>query len=803
MLMLPAHPDSYGPPAHVRQRVLLDGRAPGRVFDGVGAISSSSSRLLFDYPETQRRQILDYLFKPHYGASLQILKVEIGSGTNSTVMSEPSHMPTPGSVDCHRGFEWRLMKDALALNPHIKFYGVMWGAPGWLDGGLWTQDMVRYELAWLSCARANGLHVSYLGAADEKYSSPPQPSFYVALKKALRARFPGVQVVATDEHTPPDYWAAAKTMAGDPAYRDAVDVLGEHDVCGWQAPYRHCAGSRTALSLHKPMWDSEQSTEGAWSGAAALARAMNRDYIDARITGILNWSLVAAFYGDTNVGGIGLMLAEWPWSGYYEVPPSIWVDAQTTQFTQPGWRYIDSASGYLRDGGSYVTLHSPRGGQYSVVIETTDATRPETITLRATGGLSQGPVQVWSTDLASHDPRSWFTHDATLWPSSGQVRVTVEPHEVYTVSTAAGAHRGAAAAPARPPGLDTSLPLPFHQDFEHVPVGHPAPYFQSLQGTFQSEPCAAGRPGRCYQQMVTAPPVLWHQSSIPPSAVAGDPLWLGDYQVSVDAVLLQPGEAVLLGRVDEYNAYGISGYHLRISTTGSWSLYSQDANGQDTMLASGAASISAGTWHQLALRFTGNTITAMLDGQALATVTDDSHTTGQAGVAVSPWVQAQFDDLNVTRTAPWPRFAARRDSPAITATATSAQRTLYLGHVYTPDRAVDGRVESCWMSSLHTSLPQSITVDLGRRYSTDGLIYMPPLSNPPTVITGYRIFLSTDGRHYAEAAHGTWAGTSASKAVSWPRQQARYVRLEATASAGGKQAAACELGVASTPLPAG
>ena len=61
------------------QRITLDGQGQGRVFDGVGAISSGSSRLLYDYPEAQRRQILDYLFRPDYGASLQILKVEIGS----------------------------------------------------------------------------------------------------------------------------------------------------------------------------------------------------------------------------------------------------------------------------------------------------------------------------------------------------------------------------------------------------------------------------------------------------------------------------------------------------------------------------------------------------------------------------------------------------------------------------------------------------------------------------------------------------------------------------------------------------
>ena len=75
--------------------ITLDPKQPGRMFEGVGAVSAgASSRLLMDYPEPQRSQILDYLFKPNYGASLQHLKVEIGGGVNSTDGTEPTHMRT-------------------------------------------------------------------------------------------------------------------------------------------------------------------------------------------------------------------------------------------------------------------------------------------------------------------------------------------------------------------------------------------------------------------------------------------------------------------------------------------------------------------------------------------------------------------------------------------------------------------------------------------------------------------------------------------------------------------------------------
>src|SRR5689334_18974514 len=72
--------------------VTVDGGSPGRVYDGIGALSAgASSRLLIDYPEPARSQVLDYLFRPGYGAALQVLKVEIGGDTNSTDGSEPSH----------------------------------------------------------------------------------------------------------------------------------------------------------------------------------------------------------------------------------------------------------------------------------------------------------------------------------------------------------------------------------------------------------------------------------------------------------------------------------------------------------------------------------------------------------------------------------------------------------------------------------------------------------------------------------------------------------------------------------------
>ena len=51
-----------------------------RPYRGHGGLSAgASSRLLMDYRDPQRSEILDVLFKPGYGASVHMLKIEIGA----------------------------------------------------------------------------------------------------------------------------------------------------------------------------------------------------------------------------------------------------------------------------------------------------------------------------------------------------------------------------------------------------------------------------------------------------------------------------------------------------------------------------------------------------------------------------------------------------------------------------------------------------------------------------------------------------------------------------------------------------
>ena len=75
-------------------------------FDGVGGLSGGGgcSRLLVDYPAEQQGQVLDYLFTPGFGASLHILKVEIGGDAQSTDGTAASHRHSEAEPpNYHRG----------------------------------------------------------------------------------------------------------------------------------------------------------------------------------------------------------------------------------------------------------------------------------------------------------------------------------------------------------------------------------------------------------------------------------------------------------------------------------------------------------------------------------------------------------------------------------------------------------------------------------------------------------------------------------------------------------------------------
>jgi len=628
--------------AAVTTSITVDGTHSGRTFDGIGAISGGggNSRLLTNYPAAQQSQILDYLFKPGVGADLQILKVEIGGDTNSTDGAEPSVEHASGTVNCAVGYEFWLMQQAKARNPNIRFYGLAWGAPGWVGSTFWTTNTINYIIDWLNCAKSDGFTVTYLGGWNERGHNIP---WYEQLRSTLNtAGYSSVQIVADDSAG----WGAATDAAANSAFNNAVSVFGSHYPCGYLQPATSCTGSSTAMGLNKPLWASENGSQDQNTGAPALIRSITRGYLDAGMTAYINWPLIAAIYPTLPFNTVGLMTAPQPWSGAYTVGENTWATAQVTQFTTPGWSFIDSASGYLggnRANGSYVSLKSPNASAYTTILETTTATAAQTVNFTITGGLPTGAVHVWTTNVNTPATATDFVHSQDITPTGGTYSLTLQPGMVYTVSTTTGQGKGTATSPA-----PHSLALPYTDNFDSDATGSEAAYLSDMQGAFQVQPCT-GRTGQCVRQMAPVKPVEW-QADSDAFALAGDTTW-ANYTVSVDVNLAAAGTVELFGRANSQSRPQShqNAYLLRVSNTGAWSIVRSDTSGTDTTLASGTrTALGTGSWHTLALTMQGSTISGAVDGAAVGSATDTAFQTGQVGIGVVGYQTDQFDNLSVT-----------------------------------------------------------------------------------------------------------------------------------------------------------
>jgi len=637
-------------PTATPSSIAIDAASPGRIFDGVGAISGGggNSRLLIDYPEPQRSQILDYLFKPNYGANIQIFKVEIGADMDSTDGAESSHSHTAADQNYNRGYEWWLMEQARARNPNIKFSALAWGAPHWVgNGNYWSQDMIDYIVKWLKHAQSDHhLTIAYLGGRNEHGYNV---QWYKDLRASLRASGLGsIKVIASDDWERNKLWNIATEMTKDPAVDDAIDIVGVHGPSwgGYPTP--------DALALNKPLWDSEGHFD-EHPGWPEMARNINRNYIAGKATATVFWPIVSAMYDNLPYDDIGLIKCNQPWSGHYVLTPSVWAMAHTTQFARPGWQYLDTASGFFSADttgkhGSYVALRSPDRKDFSLIVETVQATAP--ITARfSLAGFASRKLHLWVTDLTSSDPSQWFVRQPDIDATAGRFSLDLQPGRMVTVTTTTGQVKGDAVPP-----LSAPFPLPYADNFDSYAPGHLARYFSDMYGAFETTPCAAGRSGICLGQLVSAEPIAWKKTAGRPFTMLGNLDWT-DYTVTTNILFQQPGSIDLIGRLTGMSGTDIpNSYVLRIADTGEWSLLrtsakQSDAKQPDLVLASDSvAPLGLNQWHRLSLTFSGSVIAPSFDGQPLQTVSDATYPRGMVGLGVLNYTPAQFDNFQILPT---------------------------------------------------------------------------------------------------------------------------------------------------------
>lgn len=614
--------------------VNVDGTKLGRTFEGIGAVSAgASTRLLYDYPDSTRADILDFLFKPKFGAGFQHLKVEIGGGENSTCGSEPSHAITKAEVADPvptRGYELWLAREARNRNPDVILDALAWSYPYWFST-TWSQDNADYMAAFLKAAKQGwDLDFQWLGAC--KNEKGYNRNWIVNnLRPTLdKAGFPQVKLHAA-ENLASD-WKIADEVQADAGFSAALDAISVH--------YPSRADNRTppssARNWGKPLWANEEWSEtgATWANTIKLARSINKLYPRDLITKHSIWCPIDAIYGPVTgaqataepimYAEVGAMQADTPWSGHYTVWPAIWAVAHTTQFAEPGWNYVTGGCGRPSTAswdGSYVTLKNPATGDYSIIIVTGAAT---SYTFNLSGGLSTSAIRVWSTNASNA-----FMRGPDIAPSGGAFTIDCAANSIYSLTTTTGQSKGSRSIP--PSG---SFPFPYYDNYEGYAAGQTPKYHSDQKGTFE---VAADADGKHLKQILPAEGILWHTLD-KPVTVFGDMAWTNyDFRAKV---FVNAGNVEMCARIGEVTKK--RGYRFILSKNGGWQLMA-DAS----QLRSGTASgFNGSAWHTVKLSVSGSTIAVSLDGAQLVSLADATRRAGMAGFA-SSYNANMFDDLMV------------------------------------------------------------------------------------------------------------------------------------------------------------
>jgi len=642
--------------------IVVDRSRLGPAFDGLGAISGggATSRLLPDYPEPQRSDILDLLFLPNHGASLQILKVEIGGDSQTTDGTEASHMHAPDVTDWNAGYEWWLMVEAKRRNPAIKLYGLPWAFPGWVGNGsasplTYPALPAEYVTSWVAGARDHyNLTIDYIGIWNEKLSDA---AYVKALRAALnREGFAATQIVAKDG------WAdICANLASDPEYAAAVDVVGLHYPDDF-VDYAVCH------SFGKPVWASEESSSyDDLNGAACWARVVTSHFVRAGITSSIMWNLLGAYYHGTDWYASSLMTADQPWSGHYDVSPVLWATAHVTQHTPIGWRYlpVGSGSGELPRGGYYTTLVEPDGRNFTIQVVKISRSHaactrpplpaftvePETVVFELHESMGAvDTLAVWYSNYEGLEDAQ-FVRLSDIHVASGRFELHVDVGAYITVSTLRGARKG---RPGPIPPSRPHFPLPHTDDFDRYAPSGQAAYLADQIGCFEVHIDQVNAKNKVLRQMVPALPIGWSDAGTRgPVTVVGQREW---QDLTIRARFRVPSNdvhACIATRVDQMWTKGIV---LCLSSRGTWNMTIGGPllHGSAEVVASGQTRrFSLNEWHTVTLTTIHAEATALLDGRKLSsTIPIRDIDTGFAALGTNRWGPVEFDELRLAAAGP-------------------------------------------------------------------------------------------------------------------------------------------------------
>jgi galactosylceramidase len=586
---------------------------------------------------------------PGFGASLHILKVEIGGDVQSTDGTEPSHMHSANDENYQRGYEWKVMVEAKRRNPNITLYGLSWGFPGWVGEGKhspWTNSTITYTMKWiLGAKKYYNLDIDYIGIWNERAWDK---GYTLALKAAITAAGLKTKIVGHDAG-----WNVCDDLFKDSEWAAAVDVVGAH--------YPGSKVGSNCAALNKLQWASEDMSVNYNTGALCWARALNENYVRANLTATIAWDLVDSFYDRLAFPGTGILRAVEPWSGHYEIGQVLWTAAHWGQFTKSGWFFLQHGTGVglLDNGGSYVALTDPAGQQLTIIVETVryDGSQcawshsvnynitNQTATFQLDSSFAHiTQLFVFFTNFHTHVVNDSFIYKGIIALNSGTFTLDLPVGVVYTVSTINGTKSTYEPPPSMP------FPLPYEDDFNRYATSSEAAYFADQSGSWEIVD-TPGSHGKVMRQMVTEHPISWCSEAPYPFSVLGDSWWKQPLNISADVMIESNGTAFVAIGVERGScAAGSVGspaivFSINTTNNGLWQLTASTA--LKNPLTYGNIPIMSGTWYTLTLIALEDHSEAYFNGNLIGRC-DLKVSSFDGLVAIgSSWDYVQFDNFRL------------------------------------------------------------------------------------------------------------------------------------------------------------
>uniref|UniRef100_A0A8C9ABI0 Galactosylceramidase n=1 Tax=Prolemur simus TaxID=1328070 RepID=A0A8C9ABI0_PROSS len=414
-----------------------------------------------------------------------------------------------------------------------------------------------------------------------------------------------VKIIASDNLWEP----ISASMLLDAELLKAIDVIGAH--------YPGTHSVRDAKLTAKKLWASEDfSTLNSDMGAGCWGRILNQNYINGYMTSTIAWNLVASYYEQLPYGRCGLMTAQEPWSGHYEVESPVWVSAHTTQFTQPGWYYLKTV-GHLEKGGSYVALTDGLGN-LTIIIETMShkhsvCVRPflpyfnvsrQFATFVLKGSFSDiQELQVWYTKLGKPSERFLFKQLDSLWllDSKGSFTLELQEDELFTLTTLTTGHKGSYPAPPKSQPFPSTYEDDFNVDY---PYFSEAPNFADQTGVFEyfTNMKDTGEHRFTLRQVLNQRPIMWAADASNTISIIGDYTWT-NLTITCDVYIETPemGGVFIAGRVNKGGIWirSARGIFFWIFANGSYRVTGDLAGW--IIYALGRVEVTAKKWYTLTL----------------------------------------------------------------------------------------------------------------------------------------------------------------------------------------------------------